>query len=37
VREWQAIQELPRALAMEEILERANEQLKKILQLQEHL
>src|ERR1700737_1213120 len=37
LRQWQALQELPRTLTMDEILENANDLLKKILQLQEHL
>jgi hypothetical protein len=37
VRQRKALQELPRELVMEEILEHANDLLKKILQLQEHL
>jgi hypothetical protein len=37
LRQRQAIQELPRTLTMDEIRERANDLLKKILQLQEHL
>jgi hypothetical protein len=37
LRQRQALQELPRKLIMEEILEHANDLLKKILQLQEHL
>jgi hypothetical protein len=37
MRQRQAVQELPRALTMDEIIESANDLLKKILQLQEHL
>jgi hypothetical protein len=37
MRQRQALQELPRTLTMDEILENANDLLKKILQLQEHL
>jgi hypothetical protein len=37
MRQRQALQELPRKLVMEEILEHANDLLKKVLQLQEHL
>jgi hypothetical protein len=37
LRQRQTLQELPRKLVMEEILERGNDLLKKILQLQEHL
>jgi hypothetical protein len=37
LRQRQALQELPRELTMDDILEHANDLLKKILQLQEHL
>jgi hypothetical protein len=37
MRQRQTVQELPRTLEMDEIIESANDLLKKILQLQEHL